>query len=47
MIYGVQVWDPVSLAAAAMLGLTIGLLGTWLPARRAAGTDPATALQLD
>ncbi len=47
LIYGVQVWDPVSLAAAAMLGLTIGLLGTWLPARRAAGTDPATALQLD
>ncbi|MFG1690586.1 ABC transporter permease [Gemmatimonadota bacterium] len=47
LVYGVEVWDPMSLAAAAVLGVVMGLLGTYLPARRAAKTDPVTSLQLE
>lgn len=47
LVYGVDVWDPMSLMASAILGILVGLSGTYLPARRAAKTDPASALQLD
>ncbi len=47
LVYGVGVRDPASLAAAGVLGTLVGVLGTYLPARRAARTDPASALQLE
>jgi hypothetical protein len=47
LVYGVGVRDPGSLSAAAVLGIIVGVLGTYLPARRAAKTDPASALQTE
>lgn len=47
LVYGVGVRDPGSLAVAGVLGALVGILGTYLPARRAAKTDPASALQLE
>jgi len=44
-LFGVKPWDPVMLALAAlMLGLA-ALLATAVPARRAAGVEPMTALR--
>ena len=39
--------DPVSLIAAAALLVILTLAAAWLPARRAAATDPATALRAE
>ena len=39
--------DPVILAGAAVLLASVGLVAGWLPARRAAGVDPAIALRAD
>jgi predicted permease len=47
LLYGVDVRDVESLAAAAALGLFIGLLATFLPARRAAKADPLTTLKCE
>ena len=45
MLVGVEATDPVTFAAMAVLFLAIAALASWLPARRAAGLDPATALR--
>ncbi len=45
LLYGVAPKDPVSLAAAVTGILGIGLLATYLPARRAATIDPMIALR--
>lgn len=46
-VYGVPIWDPISLGAAiALLGSTAAL-ACWLPARRAATVDPADALRAE
>ena len=39
--------DPMILAGAAALLMSVGLLAGWLPARRAARVDPAIALRAD
>jgi ABC-type antimicrobial peptide transport system permease subunit len=44
LLHGVDVRDVMSLATAAALGAIVGLLATYLPARRAAQADPASAL---
>lgn len=47
LLFGVSPRDPVTVTVVvAVLGAT-GLAATWLPARRAARIDPATALQGD
>src|SRR6185437_11578784 len=47
VLYGVSVWDAVTLASAlAIIALAIAL-ACWLPARRAAGLDPLLAMRND
>jgi putative ABC transport system permease protein len=47
LLYEVPPRDPVSLAAVAALLLLATLAAAWLPARRAARTDPLKALRAD
>jgi putative ABC transport system permease protein len=46
-LYGVSPTDPVSLAAASIALLLVGLVANWLPARRAAAVDPVSALRAE
>jgi ABC-type antimicrobial peptide transport system permease subunit len=45
LLYGITSNDPLSYGAAGLGVITVGLAATYLPARRAAHTDPATALR--
>ncbi|HUA14495.1 MAG TPA: ABC transporter permease [Verrucomicrobiae bacterium] len=45
MLVGVKATDPATFAAMALLFLIIGAVASWLPARRAAALDPASALR--
>ena len=45
LLYGVEAFDPLTLAAATALLLVVGLGASLLPARRAAGIDPVIALK--
>lgn len=44
-LYGVGALDPRPLVGAGAVLVTVALLGTWLPARRALRVDPVTALR--
>jgi predicted permease len=45
LLYGLQPNDPVALAGAGLLLILVGLSASWIPARRAAGVEPMTALR--
>ncbi|HSE19181.1 MAG TPA: ABC transporter permease [Pyrinomonadaceae bacterium] len=45
MLVEVKPTDPVTFASVALLFLVISVLASWLPALRAAGLDPTTALR--
>jgi len=45
ILFRVRPLDPVSLALVSILLAAVALLACWLPARRAAGVDPASALR--
>ncbi len=45
VLYGVGPGDPLTFAAAAGLLLAVAALASWVPARCAAGVDPAVALR--
>ena len=47
MLVGVAPTDPLTLVAVAVLFFSIAAVACWLPARRAAGLDPAIALRDD
>jgi len=44
-LYGVGALDPLALGSALAVLLTVALIGTWLPARRALKVDPMRALR--
>lgn len=43
-LYGVKPWDPATFIIAPLVLGAVALVAAWLPARRAARTDPALAL---
>ena len=45
LLFEVSAYDPITYAAAAVLLTAVSTAATYLPARRAAGIDPATALR--
>lgn len=45
MLVGVKPTDPVTFVSVSVLFLFIAVMASWLPALRAAGLDPATALR--
>ena len=45
LLYGVTATDPISITVAALGILAVGVIATYVPARRAAGTDPMVALR--
>jgi putative ABC transport system permease protein len=47
LLYGITAADPMSYAGAAALILTIVLLASWQPVRRAIRVDPARALRIE
>ncbi|MBI4472225.1 MAG: ABC transporter permease [Acidobacteria bacterium] len=47
LIYGVSLYDPLTLAAVIAITLGTSVLAAFLPARRASSIDPAVALRLE
>jgi predicted permease len=47
LLYGVSATDPAIIGGIAVLFAVVGLLASWLPARRATGIDPMHALRCD
>jgi putative ABC transport system permease protein len=47
LLFGVGPADPATFAAVSALVLVVALLATWVPARRAAGIDPVSALRTE
>jgi ABC-type antimicrobial peptide transport system permease subunit len=44
-MYGVEPEDPATLLGAILFLLTVAMLASWIPARRAATLDPLVALR--
>lgn len=44
-LFGVATDDPLTLAAALLVLIVVGLLACWIPARRAVGVDLVQALR--
>jgi len=47
LLFDVSPWDPASLLVPAVTLCSAGLLAAWIPSRRAARVDPATALRCE
>jgi ABC-type antimicrobial peptide transport system permease subunit len=45
LLFGVEPQDPTTLVFAGAISFALGLLATWVPARRAMAVDPAQALR--
>jgi ABC-type antimicrobial peptide transport system permease subunit len=46
-LFGVPVWDPVVFLSVPFLLLSVALIATWLPARRAMMVDPIRNLRVE
>jgi len=47
LLYGVKANDPVTFAGVALLLIVVAMASCYLPARRAAATEPMQALRLE
>jgi putative ABC transport system permease protein len=47
LLYGVSAADPLTFAGVPLLLAVVSMIACWIPARRAAKTDPMTALRQD
>ena len=47
LLYGISVYDPVTLAAVSVVFFCVGLAASYIPARRAMETDPMVALRYE
>jgi putative ABC transport system permease protein len=47
LLYGLEPRDPATLIGAVVVLCAVGVLAAWLPARRAAGVDPAMVLRCE
>jgi ABC-type antimicrobial peptide transport system permease subunit len=45
MLYGIQPYDPVTMASGVLILLAVALAASWIPAERAAGVQPMDALR--
>jgi ABC-type lipoprotein release transport system permease subunit len=45
MLYGIQPYDPSTLAGGVLILLAVALAASWIPARRAAAVQPMEALR--
>ncbi len=45
LLFGIEPWDAGTLIGSAVLLAVVAVLASWIPARRAAGLDPLTALR--
>jgi predicted permease len=45
MLYGIQAWDPITMAGGISILLAVALAASWIPARRAAKVQPMEALR--
>jgi predicted permease len=45
MLYGIQPYDPMTMAGGVLILLTVALAASWIPARRAAAVQPMEALR--
>ena len=45
MLYGIQPYDPPTMAGGVLILLTVALAASWIPARRAARVQPMEALR--
>ena len=46
-LFGVNSWDPITLITVPVVLGVVGLVASWLPARRASRVDPVMALRAD
>lgn len=47
LLFGVRVWDPVSLIASVAILALVGMFASWVPARRVVSIDPREALRAE